>query len=167
LEEAVTIPTSDEQIQFLVNLQRLLDEGQFVASYKFALVLSLPDLSIEKGNDSGSPLALTTDVIAEKFIQYYLRQSVPYPAAHNASVLKQNTGKQAAVINLVGTARGKYGGSLASVMRREAIWKNLRRDVSRVVSIMPLWKLQTVGGECLDFLYENMGTAPRCLVLLS
>ena len=29
---------SDEQIQFLVNLQRLLDEGVFVASYKFALI---------------------------------------------------------------------------------------------------------------------------------
>ena len=27
---------SEEQIQFLVNLQRLLDEGLFVASYKFA-----------------------------------------------------------------------------------------------------------------------------------
>src|SRR6516164_4215538 len=97
LEQDVTGPTSDEQIRFLVNLQRLLDEGLFVASYKFALLLSLADLSIEKGDDSGSPLTLTTDAIAEKFIQYYWRQAVPYPAAHNTSVLKQNTGKQAAV----------------------------------------------------------------------
>jgi hypothetical protein len=41
-------PTSDEQIRFLVNLQRLLDEGLFVASYKFALLLSLADLSVER-----------------------------------------------------------------------------------------------------------------------
>ena len=27
-------PTSDEQIRFLVSLQRLLDEGLFVASYR-------------------------------------------------------------------------------------------------------------------------------------
>jgi hypothetical protein len=38
-------PTSDEQIQFMVHIQRLLDEGLFTASYKFALLLALADLS--------------------------------------------------------------------------------------------------------------------------
>ena len=37
-------PTADEQIRFLIKLQRLLHEGLFVASYKFALLLSLADL---------------------------------------------------------------------------------------------------------------------------
>jgi hypothetical protein len=37
-------PRSDEQILFLVKLQRLLDEGQFVAIYKYALLLSISDL---------------------------------------------------------------------------------------------------------------------------
>jgi hypothetical protein len=46
-------PTPDEQIRFLVNLQRLLDEGLFVASYKFALLLSLVDLFVEKVEPSG------------------------------------------------------------------------------------------------------------------
>ena len=46
-------PSSDEQIKFLVNLQRLLDEGLFVASYKFALLLALADLSIERGDEGG------------------------------------------------------------------------------------------------------------------
>jgi hypothetical protein len=46
-------PTSGEQIRFPVNLQRLLDEGLFVASCKFALLHSLADLSVEKGGDSG------------------------------------------------------------------------------------------------------------------
>jgi hypothetical protein len=41
-------PSPEYQIQFLVNVQRLLDEGLFVASYKFALLLSLADLAIEK-----------------------------------------------------------------------------------------------------------------------
>ena len=36
-------PTSDEQIQFMVNIQRLLDEVLFTASYKFALLLTLAD----------------------------------------------------------------------------------------------------------------------------
>ena len=86
-------PSPDDQIRFLVNLQRLLDEGLFVASYKVALLLSLTDLAIEKGDNSGSPLTLSTDEIAEKFIQYYWRQTVPYPAATTARILQQNTGK--------------------------------------------------------------------------
>jgi 5-methylcytosine-specific restriction endonuclease McrA len=148
-------PTPDEQIQFLANLQRLLDEGQFVASYKFALLLSLADLSVEKGDDSGSPLTLTTDEIGERFIQYYWRQAAPYPAGVKARVLQQNIGKQAAVLNIVRAARERHGDSLAAVMKQPEIWNNLRRNTAAVVRIMPLWKLQTVGRERLDFLYEN------------
>jgi hypothetical protein len=39
----------------MVNIQRLLDEGLFTASYKFALLLALAVLSIEQGDDSGEP----------------------------------------------------------------------------------------------------------------
>ena len=59
-------------------------------------------------------------------------------------MLQQNTGKQAAVINLIGTARGKQGDSIASIMKQTEVWKKLREEVSRVVRVMPLWKLQTV-----------------------
>ena len=51
-------PTSDEQIRFMVNIQRLLDEGLFTASYKFALLLALALLSIEQGDDSRAPFGL-------------------------------------------------------------------------------------------------------------
>jgi hypothetical protein len=40
------IPTPEEQVQFLRNIQRLLAEGPFVASYKFALVHALADLAV-------------------------------------------------------------------------------------------------------------------------
>jgi 5-methylcytosine-specific restriction endonuclease McrA len=150
-------PTSDEQIQFLVNLQRILDEGQFTASYKFALLLALADLSIEQGDESGAALRITSEAIAVKFIQYYWRQTVPYPAATDAPVLRQNTGKQAAILNLVRDARGHHGDSLPAFMNQRAQWRQLVQEVAQVVRIMPLWKLQTVGAERLDFLYENTG----------
>jgi hypothetical protein len=110
-------PSPDEQIRFLVNIQRLLDEGQFVASYKFALLLALADLSIEHGDDSGGPLQLCTDTIAEKFIQYYWRQAVPYPSLAKMKVLQQNTSRQAAIVNAVGGARAEYGDSMANMMK--------------------------------------------------
>jgi len=35
-----------DQIRFLLNVQRLPTEGQFTATYKFALLMALADLSI-------------------------------------------------------------------------------------------------------------------------
>jgi len=48
--------------------------GGFVASYKFALLQALTDLSVEKSEFSEDSLKITTWEIAEKFIQYYWRQ---------------------------------------------------------------------------------------------
>jgi hypothetical protein len=74
------------------------------------------------------------------------------PSATTASILQQNTGKQAAVVNLLRAARGKHGDSLIAIMKQCAAWKGLRGEVSSIVRIMPLWKLQTVGREHVDFL---------------
>ena len=35
-------------------------------------------------------------------------------------------------------------------------WKSLLGEVNATVCVMPLWKLQTVGDERLDFLYDNL-----------
>jgi hypothetical protein len=118
-------PTSDEQIRFLANLQRLLDEGSFVASYKFALLLALAYLSTEHGDDSGAPLTVSIEDIAEKFIDYYWRQAVSYPSPRDARVLQQNTGQQAAILNLIRVARAAHGDSLASLMRAPTAWPRL------------------------------------------
>ena len=118
-------PTSDQQILFLVNLQRLLDEGSFVASYRFALLLALADLCIENGDDSGAPMAVNTADIAEKFITYYWRQAVPYPSPVETTVLRQNAGKQAAIVNAVRDARAAYGDSLPNLMKNMSAWRPL------------------------------------------
>src|SRR4051812_32440339 len=107
-------PTSDAQIEFMVNVHRLLDEGLFTASYKFALLLALADLSIEHGDDSGSFLSLTIDAIAEKFIVNYWRQAMPYANAAQAAILRQNSDRQAAIVNIVRDARAAYGDSLTA-----------------------------------------------------
>lgn len=151
----MTEPSPQDQIQFLVNGQRLLDEGLFVASYKFALLLSLADLSVEKGDDSGAALSLSSQEISEKFIQYYWRQAAPYPSAAKAKILHQNTGKQAAILNLIRDTRARHGDSLPLIANNVDVWPCLVRRVAEVVRVMPLWKLQTIGPERMDFLYEN------------
>jgi hypothetical protein len=68
------LPTPEEQVQFLRNVQRLLDEGLFVASYKFALIHALADLAVLKGDCTGAPLDLETRDTATKFVELYWRQ---------------------------------------------------------------------------------------------
>ena len=64
-------PSHADQIDFLARVQKILDEGQFVATYKFALLIALIEIAIERGDDSGAPLDLKIDWIAEKFIELY------------------------------------------------------------------------------------------------
>jgi len=71
-------PSAEEQIAFLAKIQRILTEGQFTATYKYALLLALADLAVEIGDDSGASLALPTILIAEKFVKYYWRHVIPY-----------------------------------------------------------------------------------------
>jgi hypothetical protein len=153
-------PTPEQQVLFLRNIQRLLAEGQFVASYKFALLLALADLCVLKGDDAGGPLELTIHDIAEKFVELYWQQCRPFEIGGQTTgvVLAQNTGKQAAVISEITQAQRQCGGSLFRLQQTGPdLWRSLVGDVRQIVSVMPLWKLQTVGSERLEFLYENVG----------
>ena len=107
-------PTPEEQVQFLRNVQRLLAEGLFVASYKYALLHALADLAVLKGEDSGAPLDLTTTDIAEKFVELYWRQCRPFQLGGAASglILQQNTGEQAAIISQIAGSQEQCAASL-------------------------------------------------------
>jgi 5-methylcytosine-specific restriction endonuclease McrA len=152
-------PTAEEQVRFLLNLQRLLEEGSFVATYKHALLLSIADVCVENGDDSGGRFRISTAELAEKFITYYWRQAVPYhPTGRNqaGAILKQNTGRQAAVISAVSKVRETYGGSLTQLKRNHPAWEAIKKRVAKTIRVMPLWKLQTVGGQKLEFLYSGV-----------
>lgn len=149
-------PTPEFQLEFLDYIQRVLDEGGFVATYKFALLMALADLSVEKGDESGDELELHVDWIAQKFIQYYARQTVPYPAAGAEKILHQNTGRQAKVVNLVTQAQAPYlAGGRPIPVTRLAESSILVRDVAGTVATMPLWKLQFINGSDHAFLYPQ------------
>ena len=157
--------TPEREVQFLVDLQRLLSEGQFTATYKYALLMALADLSVECGEDSDLELEISSRQLADKFVRYYWRQCAPYPVAGLAemdeSVFRQNSDRQAAIINLVRRARADHQGSLSNAMQDSQAWGRLLSRVGGVVRDMPLWRLQTVGGEQLEFLYQNVGRGGR------
>lgn len=158
------VPTPEEQVQFLRNIQRLLAEGLFVASYKFALVHALADLAVLNGDDTGAPLEISTKDIAAKFVELYWRQSRPFQVGNQTSglILQQSTSKQAAIISQIAAAQQECGGSLFRFKQvASGRWSSLVSEVDQVVRTMPLWKLQTVGDERLEFLYENLDRGNR------
>jgi len=150
------LPTADQQIEFLGKIQRLVTEGDFVATYKYALLMSLADLVVEKGDDTGAPLSLTMGEIAERFVALYWSQSIPYasgiPGAE-VDVLLQNKGRQAAIINHIVNLRLNTTGSLSDVQTTPG-WGGMVKDIARVVRGMPVNRLQNIGSDTDTFLYE-------------
>ena len=153
------VPSPQEQVEFLRKLQRLLTEGQFVASYKFALLRALADLAVLKGDDSGDELRLEVRDLAAGFVELYWRQSRPFHTSNSqaAVLLRQNTGRQASIIRSIAQVHAESSGSIARFRQNESDWDGLISSVAGVVAEMPLWKLQRVGDEVVDFLYPNVG----------
>ena len=154
------------ELDVLRRLQRLLEEGGFVATYKFALLQTLADICVERQPNLDGSLWVPLDTIAEKFIESYWRQVIPFGPAGVASVLMQNTGRQAAIVNAVAAAHATSGGSLVLAKRDLPSWRRLVRRVASVVEKMPLWKLQTVGRYADEFLYRRADYADRRICLL-
>ena len=86
----------DTVIRFAEKILELLDEGRFVSTYKFAVLLALMDLCFEKNAASGmQPESVTTRQLAEKIIEIYWPHTVDYHSI--SAVLKQNNGRQAEI----------------------------------------------------------------------
>jgi hypothetical protein len=102
------------QIELLLKLQRLLSDGSFTASYKFALLQALIDLAVERGDDTDAVLSVLITDIAEKFLFYYWRQVLPYaPGRQRPEV--------AAGPVVVADGRATYGTVLHQIAQANAV----------------------------------------------
>jgi 5-methylcytosine-specific restriction endonuclease McrA len=139
------------ELDFLKKLQRLLDEGEFTATYKFALLNALADVSVEREPLWDGSLRVSVESLAEKFIEYYWPQARPY--RNDAEVLYQNTGKQAAVISALSDQLRQF----VTITRAQSApgWRALVSSVAGTIRDQPLWKLQTIGADSDEFLYRR------------
>ena len=163
-------PTAEEQVRFIANIERILSEGSFVATYKYALLVALVELAIERGDDTNRELSLPIRDIADKFAELYWRQAAPYEAdGHSGTpfVLHQNTGRQAGAITRLAQLRDQLAGSRSTLgeARRSPQWSSLVGQMQTLLKNMPLWRLQRVGRETIHFLYEP-GPGPDHVTLL-
>lgn len=163
-------PSPEEQVRFIANIERILSEGSFVATYKYALLVALVELAIERGGDTNRELVLPIRDIADKFAELYWRQAAPYDAGSGdgtAFVLHQNQGRQAAAITRLAKLRDAMKGARSTLgeARRTPEWRSLVRQMLSLLKTMPLWRLQRVGREDIRFLYEP-GPGPDHITLL-
>jgi len=151
-------PTHEAQLAFLAKLQRLFAEGDFTATYKFALMISLVDLAIEHGQDDGEPLRLANSKIAESFIELYWQPTAPYSTGREgteAGVLAQNHGTQAAIVNAIAEFRQQNPAATPQSARSADAYGALLQEVTRTVAAQPINYLQNLGGQTDPFLYER------------
>jgi 5-methylcytosine-specific restriction endonuclease McrA len=150
-------PTAQEQLAFLSKIQRLFNESDFSSTYKYALLISLADLSVEHGTDDDSKLELSNRQIAERFIELYWQQATPYKTskANESGVLFQNHGTQAAIIKAIQLFRGQNSFNSPNAAKESKEYKKLVTAVAGTVAKQPINYLQNVGGGALPFLYER------------
>lgn len=148
----------DETIRFAEKVLELLDEGGFVATYKFAMLLALMDLCFEKNAASGiAPDSVATRQLAEKIIEIYWPHTVDY---HRVSgILRQNAGNQAEIPAAILRFRRDIARDPSTPLHQAKTafatgYERLVRSVEWTLIEMPLPRLQTIGLSRDTFLYE-------------
>ncbi|MGD9685486.1 MAG: HNH endonuclease [Desulfobacter sp.] len=153
------IPSADAQLRFISGIQKILDEGSFVATYKFALLMALADFAVQSGLNGNDPEQLSAIDLAESFICSYWRQARPYSHAQtdDGMLLKMSSDKQPVVFSRIAELREKYSGHLADLRNSTGDWQRLKREAANTIARMPLWKLQVVGRTPVILLYHQDG----------
>ena len=142
-------------IAFGERLLALLDQGSFVATYKYAVLLGLMDLCLERTNRHGvAPDSVTTRQLADKVIELYWPQTGEF----RGRTLKQNSGRQARIISDILGFRASLTDPSVTLDRatREAPvgFERLVRDVEWTLILMPLPRLQVLGRHTERLIYE-------------
>jgi 5-methylcytosine-specific restriction endonuclease McrA len=156
-ERTIARPSVRENhlVAFAERVLALLDQGSFVATYKYAVLLALMDLCLEKTRRSGgAPESITTRQLAEKVIELYWPQTVQF----GGKTLRQNAGGQARIVTDICRFRASLSDASVSLHRGRAeapaAFERLAREVEWALIHMPLPRLQVVGGETDRLLYD-------------
>lgn len=159
-------PSSDEHLAFLVRLQRLLSESDFTATYKFALLMALADISVERGHDDVRSLDIPVRDIAEKFIDYYWQQTMPYRSGisgpdQTSGILSQNMGTTAKVVSDIQKFRNAAHIDSIAKARQSKAFSKLVTSVAQTVSNQPVTYFQNIAGGTDPFVYDRSATGVR------
>ncbi|MDI9599152.1 MAG: HNH endonuclease domain-containing protein [Acidobacteriota bacterium] len=147
-------------VAFAERVIALLDEGTFTATYKFALLLALLDVCLERTDASGRPpTTVSTRDLARRVIELYWPQTNEYAGLGEPTVLRQNKKGQAEIIRDIRRFREKYGPDPSATLAAARL--GAPRGYDRLIDAvewklieMPLPRLQVMGGVHDAFIYR-------------
>jgi len=149
-------------IDLAERLLTLLEEGGFAATYKYAVLLAIMDVCMERTSANGlAPDTITTRQLAERVTELYWPHSLPYITRGHDKVLLQNTARnaQAVVISRITKFRELYAPDPGVPISRARSatgnrFETLLRFVEWKLIEMPLPRLQHIGHHEDRFLYK-------------
>ncbi|MBL8731624.1 MAG: HNH endonuclease [Planctomycetes bacterium] len=170
-------PPHESQARFFVQLQHLLTAGEFVSTYKFALLLALTRWAVENP-DHDEKVPLRVDALAEHFVSIYWPQVRPFAVAEPsrgqpaASAVAEPTPVYGLGASWSSILVQDRGGQRPRVLRRildemqagadrvhdlpDERRRRLLQEVAQHIRTMPLWKLHnTTDGSTTPFLYRR------------
>lgn len=149
-----------KQLDFIAYVQRLLVEGDFNATYKYALLHAIADICIEQplNDDPNSELIIPFTDIVEKFITLYWQHAVPFGVSKQAddseALIKQNNGNQAKMITSLFECQNNNIRNTNQLIK-SPYWSSIKRDTLRTLKEGPLWRLQILAKQEDCFLYPH------------
>lgn len=147
-------------IGFAERVLELLDEGRFTATYKYAVLLALIDVCLERTEASGMPPdVVTTRQLADKIVEIYWLHSLPFAGRHETAVLRQNITGQAEIISAIARFRARHAPDASASRWHARIsapgpYETLVRRIEWKLIEMPLPRLQVMGQVQSGFIYE-------------
>ena len=160
-------PSAEEQLDFLAKVERILARGQFNTTYKFALLIALTNIAVERGDDSGDPLVVDLDDIARQFLEIYWGMARPYPLTN--AILQQSTNprKPARIITML---ESEVRESRSSHQRLRVYRKTRDKLISGATQRLKrdvLYRLHTLGkqrdsSDADRFIYDQPATKTDC-----
>ncbi|MBA6348310.1 HNH endonuclease [Colwellia sp. BRX8-9] len=148
------------QIDFISYLQRLLQEGDFSSTYKFAFLHAIADICIEKNIQNSERLTIPFDEIVDKLILLYWQHAKPFStdtiAKVDGGILLQNAGKQARIISDI-TSLQLDGIKNLSQAKNSPLWKSIYKNTLKTLKEGPLWRLQVLSQQedCFFFPHKK------------
>ena len=162
-------PSAEFQLEFLKKVEVLLAQGRFTSTYKFALLIALTNIAVERGDDTSDELKVGLDEIARQYLALYWNMARPYPRIN--AILKQNreASKPSKMITLLKDEARHSQSSYQRLRVYRASRDRLVNETRRTLAKDVLYRLQTVGktaeSEKDRFLYDHPPTAAECAKL--
>ena len=172
MHPALPEPSTEDQLRFLQRVTRILDEGRFTTTYKFAMLIALTNVAVRRGHDDGSALSITLDELAREFIDLHWGMAKPFPGTDGGLLaFSTQRSRQAAVISQISRHAGPSRATHARLRAYRTGEAELVAKVRATITRDVLYRLQSVDpkGSTEDpssqFIYEHPADATACAKL--